>query len=138
MDEKIDAGRAGRRRCRCGGQRAGRQLGAQLGGQPFARAHRVHQPDADGDRDARDHDGVSEGLEADAAELPQIAQLGDAERERGDHQRDDQHEEQPEEDPSRRLGQVGNHRIEHRRFPEQQVRRHTERCTDDQAGEHAC
>jgi hypothetical protein len=38
---------------------------------------------------------VGERLQTDAAELSEVAQLGNAERQRRDHQRDDEHEEQP-------------------------------------------
>ena len=91
---------AAERRRRCGA-RAAEQLARAARATARRRAEHVDQRHADQHRDAGHHDGVGERLQADAAELAQVAQLGDAERQRRDDQRNDQHEEQAEEDRAR-------------------------------------
>ena len=59
--------------------------------------------------------------------MPEL-QVGDAEHERREQERDDQHEQQPDEELTERLGEVSNHRVEPRRSAGGKV------CDDADAG----
>ena len=58
----------------------------------------VDHAQADADRDGRDEDGEHQGLEAYASQRFQIAHLGDADGQRREQQRQNQHEQKAQED----------------------------------------
>ena len=89
VDEEVDAGGAVRAPA-AGAAGAARAALLSSGERPAPGLEQVHQADPDQHRDHGDHDGIGEGLEADAAEPAQIAETGDPERQSRDSHGADQ------------------------------------------------
>ncbi|MCY1438770.1 hypothetical protein D9M71_549830 [compost metagenome] len=71
-----------------------------------ARMEQVGQQQADDDGDGGDDLEIENGLQADAAKLLGVAHAGDADDQRGDHDRYDDHLDQADEDVAGRLQDV--------------------------------
>ena len=82
----------------------GDQLLALLGREALSRLDRVHEAEADPDADGREGDRDQQAAPAGAAQLAEVAHLGDAQHDRRDDERDDHHEDEAEEQAPQRLG----------------------------------
>ncbi len=97
----------------------------------FSRADRVGEGDADEDRDGGNDERVAERFQADAPQLPNIADPGHADDERGKNQRDHNHEQQAKKKRADGFGDVGDGPDDPRIVATQgHVRGHTGRDAD--------
>ena len=85
---------------------AGFEAVARFGIDAFAGADGVGEGEADDDGDGRDDQGVAEGFQADAAELADVADAGDADDERREDERNDDHQKKAEEEGADRFGDI--------------------------------
>ena len=65
--------------------------------QPYAEVHGIDQRQPEQQRDQRCHEEPADGLDAHAADGAGVPHLGDADRQRGEHERRDDHLNHPQE-----------------------------------------